>query len=103
MINLLRVIDFMHEKFYDGTLPGWMKPIYDELSTEGCPLAIRILLTKLVVNRPGIFTQGIWPEVLLRYLTLKENGGKFIHYYFRDTLKHYLSFLTLSYKPPNSP
>lgn len=101
MINLLRVIDFMHEKFYDGTLPGWMKPIHDELSGDNCPLAVRILLTKLIINRPKIFTQTIWAEILLKYLNLKQNGGKFIHYYFRDVLKHYLSFISASYKPQN--
>ena len=28
MINLLRVIDYMHAKFYDETQASWMKPIY---------------------------------------------------------------------------
>jgi hypothetical protein len=48
-----------------------MKPLHDELSSESCPLAIRILLTKLILNRPLIFSQTIWAEVLLRYLALK--------------------------------
>ncbi len=60
MINLLRVIDYMQEKFFDGNLPGWMKPIYDELSSDMCPLSVRILLTKLIINRPNIFTQNMW-------------------------------------------
>lgn len=61
----------MHEKFYDGTLPGWMKPIHEELVSDTCPLSIRILLTKLIVNRPEVFTQNIWAEALLKYLSLK--------------------------------
>lgn len=60
MINLLRVIDYMHAKFYDGTQASWMKPIYEELVSDMCPLSTRILLTKLIINRPNIFTQAIW-------------------------------------------
>ena len=93
MISLLRVLDHLHSKFYDGSQPGWMKPIYEELSSDSCPLSIRILLTKLILNRPNIFTQSIWAEVLLKYLVLSENGAKFIHYFFRDTVKQYISFL----------
>lgn len=93
MVNLLRVIDHLHARFYDGTQPGWMKPIFEELSSDACPLAVRILLTKLVLNRPNIFTQSIWAEVLLKYLTLDDNGAKFIHYFYRDAVKQYIQFL----------
>ena len=93
MINLLRVIDHLHLKFYDGTQPGWMGPIYEELNSDFCPLSIRILLTKLILNRPNIFTQSMWGEVLLKYLTLAENGAKFVHYYYRDAVKQYIALL----------
>jgi hypothetical protein len=36
---------------------------------------------------------------LFKYLLLKENGGKFIHYFFRDVIRHYLTFVKNGYKP----
>ena len=95
MVNLLRVIDHLHSKFFDGTQPGWMKPLYEELCSDDCPLAIRILLTKLILNRPNIFTQAIWAEILLKYLILPENGAKYIHYFYRDAVKQYIGFLRM--------
>lgn len=61
MINLVRIVDFMAWKFqHPDSTPGWMEPIYNELKNDECPLAVRILLTKLILNRPKIFTQNIW-------------------------------------------
>ena len=52
MVNMLRVIDYMYQQFYDGSTPTWMKPIYDELIQDDIPLSVRILLTKIILNRP---------------------------------------------------
>ena len=34
-------------------------------------------------------------------MSLSENGGKFIHYYFRDVVKMYLQYIGKGYKPEN--
>jgi len=95
MLNLLRVVDFMHKMFLDPQ-PTWMKPIDNYLSDSNCSLAERIFLIKLILNRPTIFFQAdIWAKHLLYYLSLKQNGGKFIHYFFRDALKRFITFLPL--------
>lgn len=71
MINLLRVIDYMHSEFYDGKTPTWMKPIYDELMSDDTPLSVRIFLTKIILNRPLIFNQAtMWGQCLIKYLLL---------------------------------
>lgn len=93
MINLLRVVDYLSTTFPDPT-PTWMKPIENYLSSYNISLAERILLIKLILNRPSIFNQSsIWAGHLLNYLSLKQTGGKFIHYFYRDTLKRYIKFL----------
>ena len=99
MVNLLRVIDYLYGKFFDGNKPGWMNPIYAELEKDSCPLALRIFLTKLIINRPNIFAQLEWGEILLKYMSLNENGGKFLHYYFRDAIKMFLTFVEKGFKP----
>jgi hypothetical protein len=99
MINLLRVVDYLHVSFYDGTQPGWMGPIYKELDREDCPLSLRLFLIKLIINRPNIFTQHVWASVLIKYLVLAENGGKFIHYFYRDAIKLLINFVEKGYKP----
>lgn len=94
MINLLRVIDFLHSNFAEA-VPGWMKPI-DTYLTGNISLAERILLIKLVINRPNIFNQAdIWAKHLLFYLCEKQTGGKFIHYFYRDVLKQFINFVPL--------
>jgi hypothetical protein len=93
MVNLLRVVDFMNSTFPDA-IPSWMKPIENHLSSYNISLAERILLIKLILNRPNIFNQPfVWASHLLNYLALKQTGGKFIHYFYRDTLKRYIKFL----------
>jgi hypothetical protein len=102
MTNLLRVIDHLKNNFNDdGSLPSWMKPIIDKLDQQDCPLSIRIFLTKLIINRPNVFTQETWAKHLLTYLALDQNGGKFIHYYFRDVAKLLIKFIKIEngYKP----
>lgn len=93
MVNLLRVVDFMHTNFPEPN-PGWMKQIDNYLSENSCSLAERIFLIKLILNRPAIFDKAdVWAKHLLTYLSAKTNGGKFIHYFYRDTLKLYIKFL----------
>lgn len=92
MVNLLRVIDFLHTTFPEP-VPGWMKPI-DMYLMGNISLAERILLIKLILNRPNIFTQAdLWTKHLLAYLSDKQTGGKFIHYFYRDALKQFINFL----------
>jgi len=61
MVNLVRLVDFLDWKFKEEGTPGWMGPIFNLLNKEDCPLSIRILLIKLILNRPRIFIQNIWP------------------------------------------
>lgn len=100
MINLLRVIDYMQKEFYDGTTPSWMKPIFDELISNDIPLSVRILLTKVILNRPEIFTQSsMWGQCLMKYLCLKENGGSYIHYFYRDALLLLIKYIKNGFQP----
>ncbi len=93
MVNLLRVVDFLANTFPDP-VPGWMRPIENYLQSFDISLGERILLIKLILNRPNIFNQpGMWASHLLYYLAQKQTGGKFIHYFYRDALKRYLKFL----------
>jgi len=69
MVNLLRVVDFLHENFYDGKTPIWMKSIYEELVNDQTKISVRILLTKLIINRPNIFSQETWAQCLIIYLS----------------------------------
>ena len=39
--------------------------------------------------------------MLLKYMSLNENGGKFLHYYFRDAIKIFLTFIEKDFKPEN--
>ncbi len=72
MINVLRVVDYMWKEFYDGSTPNWMKPIYDELISDDTSLSVRIFLTKVILNRPEIFSQAtMWGQCLIKYLSLK--------------------------------
>ena len=92
MINLLRLVDFLNSTFPDPR-PIWMIPIVNHLANSQTSLAERVLLIKLLLNRPNIFNQpAIWAKHLLYYLSLEKNGAKFIHYFYRDTLKRYLIF-----------
>jgi hypothetical protein len=91
MVNLLTVIDHMHTYFSDGGMPQWMESIYEELTSETLPIAVRVFLIKLILNRPNIFTQEIWMTELLKYLGLKDNGSKAFHYFYRDHKMGYKS------------
>lgn len=92
MINLLRVVDFLNSTFPE-VYPGWMMPIENYLS-RNISLAEKLLILKLILNRPNIFNQAIvWSKHLLSYLALKVNGGKSVHYFYRDVLKSFLKFL----------
>ena len=93
MVNMLRLVDFLNITFPDP-VPGWMGAISRYLSKEGISLGERILLIKLILNRPEIFSQPmLWAPHLLDYLALKDTGSKFIHYFYRDTLKRYIQML----------
>lgn len=93
MVNLLRVVDFLTNTFPEPT-PSWMAPIDKRLDSTNPSLAERILLIKLLLNRPNVFNQAnVWAKHLLNYLAEKQTGGKYIHYFYRDTLKRYIKFL----------
>jgi hypothetical protein len=98
MINLLTVIDHMHSHFPDGGTSQWMEPIYEELTSDTLPIAVRVFLIKLILNRPNIFTQEIWMTELLKYIGLKDNGSKGFHYFYRDVVKQILTFHKMGYK-----
>ena len=93
MINLLRVVDYLNSTFPDPR-PSWMGPISLYLQKETISLAQRILLIKLILNRPNIFNQRMmWAPHLLNYLSLDYTGSKYIHYFYRDALKRYIQML----------
>ena len=93
MVNMLRVVDFLNKTFPDP-MPTWMGAISNYLSKDTISLAERILLLKLILNRPAIFNQPmLWAPHLLNYLSLPNTGSKYIHYFYRDALKRYLQLL----------
>lgn len=98
MVNLLTLIDHVQSHFSDGGMPIWMESIYEELTQENLPISVRVFLIKLVLNRPNVFTQELWLAELLKYLGLKDNGSKGLHYFYRDVAKQALAFQKLGYK-----
>ena len=92
MMNLLRVVDFLHAHFPED-FPCWMRPIEEYLSSGRASLAEMVLILKLALNRPAVFHQEAWAKHLLHYLAIPNNGADFIHYFHRDVLKRYLKFL----------
>lgn len=92
MMNMLRVVDFLSANFPED-FPSWMRPIEQHLARPEVSLAERVLLLKLLVNRPSVFHQQVWARHMLYYLASEPNGGDFIHYFHRDVLKRFLKYL----------
>ena len=63
-----------------------MNHILVEFQDKKLPLAVRIFLIKLILNRSNIFGMYSqhWFEYLINYCCDKENGGKGFHYFLRD-------------------
>ena len=93
MLKLLRVVDYLNATFPDPS-PSWMGSISNYLGKPNISLAERILLIKLILNRPNLFTQAsMWAPHLLNYLSLPNTGSKFVHYFYRDALNRYIQLL----------
>lgn len=89
---ILRVIDFVTDNFEESRDMAWAKQINEVLFD--CKLGVRILLTKLILNRPKLFVQQCWGKHLLTYLIQENTGGQGLHYFFRDAVKLLIGFMT---------
>lgn len=63
-----------------------MTHLLEEVRKEGCSLAVKIFIIKVVINKSSIFEKYMtqWFDVLVDYSRLKENGSKYFHYFLRD-------------------
>ena len=103
MNNLLMLVDFLHRNFEEVGTPSWMACIFDQLTDPASPLAVQILLIKLILNRPSIFKQEIWLPILIKYLGLQNNGAKLFHYFYRDVGKQAICYMGMGYKIEGRP
>ena len=70
MVNLLRLVDFLNKTFPDP-IPSWMVSIGNYLGQFDINLAERVLLIKLILNRPHFTIQAYSSlQALLNFLII---------------------------------
>jgi len=88
MRSVLRLVDFLSSRFGEtpSVFPNLTKNLLAEAERVGCPLAVKVFLIKVVLNRPAAFRSeaASWVAVLVDYASLAENGGQGFHYFLRD-------------------
>lgn len=100
MATVLRVIDYMVEKFPDptGKMPEWMKEIHFVLNDPNTHINIKYFLTKIILNRPTIF-QNFCHEffeniVYVAIYPMSKTRG--INYFLRDICLLFLKWNDLN-------
>lgn len=72
--------------YIEKEMPDWMTAIYNILNSQNSSHPVKVLMIKLLLNRPQIFKPFSlkFNKFLLEYICLKNTGGTGFHYFLRD-------------------